>query len=167
MAKRTSRCSSFSTFPKRAGKIFEIALGGVGAPAQQLESAGWIITEALAATLSLDAYLNYLGKSRGEFSVAKEGYVKTRCGWFSDRTVAYLASGKPVIVQDTGFSEFLPCGEGLFAFQTADDIVGAVEKIGKDYERNCQAARRIAEEYFDSDKVLGAMLRACDLRLPS
>ena len=157
----------FLDLPQRAGKIFEIALGGVGAPAQQLEAAGWIITEALAATFSLEAYLDYLGNSRGEFSVAKEGYVKTRCGWFSDRTVAYLASGKPVIVQDTGFSEFLPCGEGLFAFQTADDIVDAIEIIGKEYERNCQAARQIAEEYFDSDKVLGAMLRACDLRLPN
>jgi glycosyltransferase involved in cell wall biosynthesis len=146
--------------------VFEIALGGVGAPAQQLEEAGWIITEALAATWSVDAYLDYLGNSRGEFSVAKDGYVKTRCGWFSDRTVAYLASGKPVIVQDTGFSEFLPCGEGLFAFRTEDDVMGAVEEIGKNYERNCRAARRIAEEYFDSDKVLRAILQACNLTVP-
>jgi hypothetical protein len=155
----------FLDLPHRAGKIFEIALGG-GAPAQKLEATGWIITEALAATWNVDAYLNYLGNSRGEFSVAKDGYVKTRCGWFSDRTVAYLASGKPVIVQDTGFSEFLPCGEGLFAFQTMNDVVGAVKKIKKDYERNCRAARRLAEEYFDSDKVLWAMLQTCHLTVP-
>jgi hypothetical protein len=156
----------FLDLPQRAGNVFEIALGGVGAPSEQLEAAGWTITEALAATQSVDAYLDYLGKSRGEFSVAKNGYVKTCCGWFSDRTVAYLASGKPVIVQDTGFSEFLPCGEGLFAFQTTADVVGAVEQIGEDYERSCRAAKGIAEEYFDSDKVLRAMLQACDLTLP-
>ena len=156
----------FLDLPQHAGKVFEIALGGVAAPAQQLGAAGWIITEALGATRNVNAYLDYLGDSRGEFSVAKDGYVKTRCGWFSDRTVAYLASGKPVIVQDTGFSEFLPCGEGLFAFQTADDVAGAVEEIGKDYERNCRTARQIAEEYFDSDKVLRAMLQACDLAVP-
>jgi len=156
----------FLDLPRRSGEVFEIALGGVGAPAQQLQDAGWIITEALAATLSVDAYLDYIGNSRGEFSVAKDGYVKTRCGWFSDRTVGYLASGKPVIVQDTGFSEFLPCGEGLFAFQTAEDVAGAINEIGKDYDRQCRAARQIAEEYFDSQKVLTAMLKTCDVPIP-
>jgi hypothetical protein len=152
--------------PRRAGNVFEIALGGVNAPAQPLRDFGWIISEALAATSSVKAYLDYIGHSRGEFSVAKEAYVKTRCGWFSDRTVAYLASGKPAIVQDTGFAETLPCGEGLFAFQTADDVVNAVEEIGKDYERQCRAARRIAREHFDSDKVLRTMLQTCDVPVP-
>ena len=156
----------FLDLPRRTGEVFEIALGGVGAPAPQLQDAGWVITEALAATGSVDAYLGYIGNSRGEFSVAKDGYVKTRCGWFSDRTVAYLASGKPVIVQDTGFREVLPCGEGLFAFQTADDVVAAMEEIGRDYGRHCRAARRIAEDYFDSHKVLTAMLTACDVPVP-
>jgi hypothetical protein len=156
----------FLDLPRRAGKVFEIALGGVGAPASQLQDAGWVVTEALAATGSVDTYLSYIGSSRGEFSVAKDGYVKTRCGWFSDRTVAYLASGKPVIVQDTGFREVLPCGEGLFAFQTADDVMDAMEEVGRDYQRHCRAARRIAEEYFDSHKVLTAMLTACDVPVP-
>jgi len=158
---------NFLDLPKRAGDVFEIALGGVGAPAQQLQDSGWIVSEALAATLSVEAYLEYIGNSRGEFSVAKHAYVKTRCGWFSDRSAAYLASGKPVIIQDTGFSEFLPCDEGLFAFQTADDVVRAAEKTGADYEHHCHAARQIAEEYFDSGKVLGAMLEACNLSTPS
>ena len=156
----------FLDLPRHSGEVFEIALGGVGAPAQQLQDAGWIITEALVATLSVGAYLDYIGNSRGEFSVAKDGYVKTRCGWFSDRTVAYLASGKPVIVQDTGFSEFLPCGEGLFAFQTVDDVAGAINGIEGDYERQCRAARQIVEDYFDSQKVLTAMLKACDAPVP-
>jgi hypothetical protein len=149
--------------PQRAGNVFEIALGGVAAPATQLRDAGWTVSEALTATLSVEAYLEYIGNSRGEFSVAKDAYVKTRCGWFSDRTLAYLASGKPVIVQDTGFSDVLPCGKGLFAFRTADEVVDAVEKIGGNYERHCRAARRIAEEYFDSAKVLRKMLTACGL----
>jgi len=152
--------------PRRVGNVLEIALGGVNAPVQLLRDSGWTVTEALAVTLSVEAYLDYIGRSRGECSVAKEAYVKTRCGWFSDRTVAYLASGKPAIVQDTGFSDVLPCGEGLFAFQTADDVVNAVETIGTDYERHCRAARRIAREYFDSDKVLRTMLQTCGLPIP-
>ena len=152
--------------PRRAGQVFEIALGGVDAPAQILRDAGWIVSEALAATLSVETYLDYIGRSRGEFSVAKEAYVKTRCGWFSDRTVAYLASGKPAIVQDTGFTETLPSGEGLFAFRTVDDVVTAADQIAIDYERHCRAARQIAQEYFDSDKILRAMLQTCGVPIP-
>src|SRR5579859_934117 len=154
---------NFLDLPQRLGDVFEIALGGVGLPAQQLQDTGWIVSEALAATLSVEAYLKYIGNSRGEFSVAKNAYVKTRCGWFSDRSAAYLASGKPVIVQDTGFSEFLRCDEGLFVFRTVDDVVNAVEKINGDYENHCLAARQIAVEYFDSGKVLTAMLKTCNL----
>ncbi|HUI08079.1 MAG TPA: hypothetical protein VL486_13855 [Verrucomicrobiae bacterium] len=149
--------------PRHAGPVFELALGGPDAPYDTLHEDGWHISGALEATRTTADYLNYIGNSRGEFSVAKEGYVKTRCGWFSDRTAAYLASGKPAIVQDTGFSESLPCGEGLFAFKNVADIVDAIEKIGKDYQRHCAAARRIAEEYFDSEKILRARLQACDL----
>ena len=156
----------FLDLPRRAGDVFEIALGGVGAPAAELQEAGWHISEALAATLSVDAYLDYIGNSRGEFSVAKDAYVKTQCGWFSDRSVAYLASGKPVIVQDTGFGNILPCGEGLFAFETADDVARALQQIEKDYEHHCRTARRIAEEYFNSDTVLRAMLKTCGVSVP-
>jgi glycosyltransferase involved in cell wall biosynthesis len=111
----------------------------------------------------VDTYLDYIGNSRGEFSVAKEGYVKTRSGWFSERTASYLASGKPAIVQDTGFSGIIPCGEGLFAFKNAEDVLLAVDAIEKEYKRHCLAARRVAEEYFNSDKILGALLRQCGL----
>ena len=149
--------------PHRAGPIFELALGGPDAPYDQLRQAGWHVADALEVTRSIEKYLDYIGHSRGEFSVAKEGYVKTRCGWFSDRTAAYLASGKPAIVQDTGFSESFPCGEGLFAFRNTDEIVSALEEIGRDYQRHCTAARRIAEEYFDSLKVLRERLEVCDL----
>lgn len=153
--------------PKRAGKIFEVALAGPDAPAQKLREAGWIVVDAREVTLEVENYFDFIGRSRGEFSVAKEGYVKTRSGWFSERTANYLAMGKPAIVQDTGWSAIMPTGEGLFAFRTADDIASAVEAIAKDYRRHCQAARRIAEEYFDSDKVLGELLRRCDLPMPA
>jgi hypothetical protein len=153
----------FIDLPKRLGPIFEVALAGPNAPRMEIAAAGWRIADPLQVTATSHSYCEYIARSRGEFSVAVNLEVKSKSGWFSDRTAAYLASGKPVIVQDTGFSELLPCGEGLFAFQTADDVVAAVEEIEKDYGRNCVAARRIAEEYFDSDKVLRAILQACDL----
>jgi hypothetical protein len=145
--------------PKRTGPILELALVGENLPAEELRAAGWHINDALQVTLTVESYLDFIGRSRGEFSVAKEAYVKTRCGWFSDRTAAYLASGKPAIVQDTGFSSSLPCGEGLFAFTHADGAATAVEAINSDYVRHCRAARQIAEEYFDAKKVLARMLQ--------
>ncbi len=149
--------------PKRVGRRFEIALAGPDAPAERLRTAGWEVTAALPATRDVEAYLDYLGRSRGEFGVAKNTYVKTRSGWFSDRTTHYLALGKPAIVQDTGFSEYLPCGEGLFAFRNADEVIRAVETIDRDYQRHCRAARRIAEEHFAAEKVIGRLLNACGL----
>lgn len=150
--------TKFIDLPGRVGSVLEVALGGPNAPAEKLRVAGWSVTGALEATMTVESYLDYIGRSRGEFSVAKEGYVKTRCGWFSDRTVNYLAKGKPAIVQDTGFSEFIPCGEGLFAFKTADDVAASIEIINRNYEFHCRAARRIAEEYFDSDRVVKELL---------
>jgi hypothetical protein len=153
----------FIDLPTRAGKIFEIALAGPNAPVDKLREAGWMVTDPLAATRNVDAFLDYIAGSRGEFSVAKNCYVQTRSGWFSDRTAAYLAVGRPAIVQETGFSEFIPTGEGLFAFETADDVLNAVDAIQKDYRRHSEAARRIAQEHFDSDKLLGSMLKRCGL----
>ena len=149
--------------PRRAAAVFEVALSGVNAPLDQLQGAGWIISSAHEATRTVAAYREFINQSRGEFSVAKHGYVKSRSGVFLDRSLTYLATGKPVILQDTGFSELLPCGEGLFAWRTMDDIVTAVETINRDYAKHCRAARRVAAECFDSDKVLGALLRECDL----
>ncbi len=149
--------------PRRAGRQFELALAGPDAPTDRLRTAGWEVTAALPATIDVEAYLDYIGRSRGEFAVAKDAYVTTRSGWFSDRTANYLAMGKPAVVQDTGFSESLPCGEGLFAFKDADDIAVAVETINRDYKRHCLAARRVAEEYFGSDRVIGKLLRDCGL----
>ncbi len=149
--------------PQIIGDVFEIALGGNNAPRNEIAKAGWHIADPREVTKTPWTYRDYIAQSRGEFSVAVNLEVKTRSGWFSDRTAAYLASGKPVVVQDTGFSDFLPTEEGLFAFQNVDDITDAITELEKDYKRQCEAARRIAEEYFDSDHVLGALLNECEL----
>jgi hypothetical protein len=143
--------------PSRVTPCLEIALGG-SAPYDAIAAAGWRLADAAAVTATPWTYRDYIAQSRGEFSVAVNLEVKTRSGWFSDRTAAYLASGKPVVVQDTGFSEDLPCGEGLFAFNTIDDATSAIEEIGRDYRRHCVAARRIAAEHLDARRVIGRIL---------
>ncbi len=143
--------------PSRVATCLEIALGGK-APYDAIRAAGWRIADAAAVTATPWTYRDYIARSRGEFSVAVNLEVKTQSGWFSDRTAAFLASGKPVVVQDTGFSEDLPCGEGLFAFRTLDDAAAALGEIERDYPRHCQAARRIAEEYFDANRILPRVL---------
>ena len=109
-------------------------------------------------TQDIDRYRDYIRESHGEFTVAKDQNVRLRTGWFSDRSATYLATGRPVITQDTGFGNVLPTGEGLFAFKTADDIVAAVEKIQSDYPRHSKAAWAIARDYFDAERVLGKFL---------
>jgi hypothetical protein len=143
--------------PTRVSSCLEIALGGP-APYDRMIAAGWRIADAATVTATPWTYRDYIGQSRGEFSVAVNLEVKTRSGWFSDRTAAYLASGKPVVVQDTGFSEDLPCGEGLFAFTSMEDAAVAIEDINRDYPRHCRAARRIAEEYLDARRVIGRIV---------
>ena len=103
-------------------------------------------------------YHAFVQGSKAEFGLAKSGYVHSRCGWFSDRSACYLASGRPVIAQDTGFGAFLPTGEGLFSFSTAGDVLAAVEDLDRDYRRHAASARQIAIEHFDSDIVLRRLL---------
>lgn len=149
--------------PARVGPMFEIALAGASAPRERIAAAGWRLADTRTITATPWTYRDYIAQSRGEFSVAVNLEVKTRSGWFSDRTAAYLASGKPVVVQETGFSESLPTGAGLFAFQTIDDAAEMLRTINADYARHCAAARQIAEEYFAAEKVIGEILTACDL----
>jgi hypothetical protein len=108
-----------------------------------------------AAASDPDAFRRYVQGSGAEFSVAQGVYVETGSGWFSDRTVRYLASGKPALVQDTGFGRSYPVGEGLVAFRILEEAIAGAEEIGNDYEHHSHASRALAEEYFDSDKVLG------------
>lgn len=123
-----------------------------------LDRHGWRLVDPQAVAATPDAYRAFVAGSKGELGVAKSGYVNARCGWFSDRSACYLASGRPVVAQDTGFSRHLPVGEGLLAFATEDEAVAAIASLHADYARHARAARAIAEEHFDSARVLGRLL---------
>jgi hypothetical protein len=106
----------------------------------------------------LDSYRSYIESSMGEWSVAKTGYVRAKTGWFSERSACYLAAGRPVVVEDTGFSSVLPVGEGILPFTTLEEAAAGIEDVTADYRRHSSAARSIAAEYFDSGKVLGRLV---------
>lgn len=148
----------FLDLPKTCNEKMELALGGKNNPADELRSHGWIISNPLQVALSDDDFGSYVKHSKGEFSVAKQGYVISKSGWFSERSANYLASGKPVILQDTGYSTDIETGNGIFAFNTMEDINSAFDKVNADYGRQCRYAREIAGEYFDSNKILTALL---------
>ena len=120
---------------------------------------GWHWLDPAIVAHSPDTYRQFIQGSRAEFGIAKAGYVAARCGWFSDRSACYLASGRPVVAQETGFGRFLPAGEGLLAFATVEEAAAGIEAVAGDYPRHRRAARAIAEEYFDSDLVLTRLLR--------
>ena len=151
--------AKFMDLPKLTAVPLELAVSGANVPRRQLVDAGWRVRQANDITISIDSYYDYIRASRGEFSVCKNAFVATNSGWFSERSAIYLASGRPVVLQDTGFSAHLPCGEGLFAVRTADEAAAAIEAIQGDYERHSRRAREIAVEYLDARKVLGGFLR--------
>src|SRR6185369_13458673 len=144
----------FLDLPARCGGAFELALTGYE-PSDRvlLEEHGWAVVDAAALSSDLDRYRDYILESGGEFTVAKDQNVRFRTGWFSDRSAAYLAAGKPVVTQETGFSSTLPTGQGLFAFSTLQEAAAAVDDIVSDYGRHQAAARAIAAEYFDHTVV--------------
>jgi hypothetical protein len=147
--------------PRRLGVPLELALAIHPDEVRDLEALrdnGWICLDPAAVAETPDAYRDFVQGSWAEFGLAKSGYAVADSGWFSDRSACYLASGRPVLGQDTGFGRRLPVGEGLFTFATADDVLAAVEALEADYERNRAAAREIAVEYLDSDRVLGSLL---------
>ena len=145
----------FLDLPNRTQAPIEVAMDGQAPQTMdQLENNGWQTRNALEISTSLEQYRDYIQFSRGEWSVAKNCYVATRSGWFSDRSASFLASGRPVLLQATGFEDWLPTGEGLFAFATLEDAVNAIDQVNSQYKRHSNAAREIALEYFDSRKVL-------------
>jgi hypothetical protein len=151
--------------PRASGERFELAMDpGDPAVRARLAAHGWTLVDPRPISADVDAYRTYVEASRGEFTVAKDIYVRPRSGWFSDRSVCFLAAGKPVITQETGFSELVPSGEGLLAFSTLEEAVAATHVVAADWPRHARAARALAEEYFAADKVIGAMLDAAGLR---
>lgn len=149
----------FILLPGRTDIPMEVAVAGKP-PTGRLETTGWRVRDAHRVTATLDTYRDYIRDSAGEFGVCKEVFVATRNGWFSDRSAAYLACGRPVILQDTGFSDVLPTGEGLMAINDEDEAAEAIEAVFADYDRHAAAARRIAVEYLDAKRVMGAVLDA-------
>ena len=148
---------SFADLPRRTGARFLLAMTGK-APLEDLEARGWQCIDGRTISVSVPTYQAFIESSLAECSIAKDGYVRSWCGWFGDRSASYLASGRPVLLQSTGYEQWLPVGEGALPFSTVDDAVAAVDALATDYERHCRAARALAVEHFDSDKVLTALL---------
>jgi hypothetical protein len=149
--------SPYLQLPGRTGARFEIAVGGAEAD-RTLRQNGWQVRDPFEVSRSPSTYEEFLRSSKGEFSVAKHGYVVSRSGWFSERSAAYLASGRPVVIQETGFSDWLAAGVGVLAFNTPDEALAGIDAVNSRYDFHCRAAREIAEEYFDARKVLPPLL---------
>lgn len=152
----------FINIPSKAALPLEIAIIASDQDNVKLSHHGW---RAIPASLLNDpfAYNSYICSSIGEFTVAKEQYVGFHSGWFSDRSVCYLAAGRPVIMQDTGFGNIIPTGEGLFSFTTEDDALMAIDAVASDYGRHSAAALKIAHEFFDAKHVVGNVLKKIGL----
>ena len=147
----------FIDLPQRIDQSIELATGLANLRPEErdlLESKGWGLRDAHPFTTDPWPYRDYVRSSRGEFTVAKDLHIRLRSGWFSERSACYLAAGRPVVTQDTGFGKFLPTGEGLFSFNTMDEIIAAFDDINSDYEKHSRTARAIAEEYFRAETVL-------------
>lgn len=159
---RVHEFRKFLELPRRAApETFEIALEihpAEVADLNRLAENGWRLADPRAVAGDPWAYQAYVQGSRAEFTVAKNLYVEARTGWFSDRSICYLASGRPVVAQDTGFGRYLPTGEGLLAFATLDEAAAAIDEVSANYPAHARAARALAEEFFSSTRVLGRLL---------
>lgn len=147
--------------PERAPQSFELAFDIHPADSRDgvlLERHGWRLVDPKEVAFDPDSFRRYVQRSGAEFSASQGVYVETESGWISDRTVRYLASGKPALVQETGFSRNVPTGEGLLSYRTLDEAVAGAEAIASDYARHAQAARALAAEHFGSDEILGRLL---------
>jgi glycosyltransferase involved in cell wall biosynthesis len=151
----------FAALPRRIPDRFEVALDidpADAADRARLEAGGWDVVDPLRELGDFSSYARYLRGSAAEISIAKQLYVATRGGWFSDRSAAYLASGKPVVAQDTGFDAALPTGAGLLSFADPDGAVAALEEVAASPREHARAARGLAEEHLDARRVLGRLL---------
>ncbi len=147
--------------PRLTRQVLELALylaDGDGADRELFESQGWRVRHSRDVAGTPELYRAYIQASRGEFSCAKPSCMKFQNAWVSDRTLCYLASGKPAVVQHTGPSAYLPNGDGLFRFTTLEEAAAALDDVCSDYERQCRAAREIAAAYFDATQVVAKIM---------
>lgn len=149
----------FVEAPRQCGETFELATD-IKEPAEQetFLANGWQLTDPHALSIDWNRYRDYVRGSKGEFTVAKDQYTRLHTGWFSDRSACYLAAGRPVITQETGFSEFYGEGKGLLPFRTMEEIVEAAAAVRADYRSHSAAAVRLAREHFEAEKVLAELL---------
>ncbi|MCI0704194.1 MAG: hypothetical protein L0241_24315 [Planctomycetia bacterium] len=150
--------AEYLDLPQRCGELFELAVGSASAPRELLRERGWLLRDPLEVTRDPWTYQEYIRGSRAEFSVAKHGYVSARTGWFSERSACYLASGRPVLVQDTGFTDWLRAVGGVVAFRTPEEAATGVAQIESRYEFHAREARVVVAEYFDARKVLSELI---------
>jgi hypothetical protein len=149
----------FVEAPLRCGETFELATDIKDAGEKNtFDKNDWRLVDPHALSIDWDRYRDYIRASKGEFTVAKDQYTRLNTGWFSDRSACYLAAGRPVITQETGFTEFYGGREGLLPFRTMEDIVAAAGAIRADYPKHAKAAHEIAREYFEAEKVLASLL---------
>lgn len=149
----------YANLPQRCPARFALAIGGAEAPGDRLRGLGWNVLDPLELTRDPFCYREFVQDSMAEFSVAKEGYVSARSGWFSERSAAYLASGRPVVVQDTGFTDWLEADGGVVAFTNPDEALAGLQNVMDRYEWHCREARRVARDYFDANGVLRSLLQ--------
>jgi hypothetical protein len=154
----------FLDAPKRTGRCFRMAMRpSTDEIGQEVAAAGWRLADPRPVSAGMDSYGDFVRGSRGEFTVAKDIYVRPNSGWFSDRSVCYLASGRPVITMRTGFTKFYPAGRGLFEFSSTEEIAAALDAIDADYALQSRAARQLAAEYFNSDAVIQRLMKDAGL----
>jgi hypothetical protein len=152
----------FLDVPQGAGPCFTMAMLPPSTAVEgQVRKAGWGLVDPRPISADMTAYGDFIRASRGEFTVAKDIYVRPRSGWFSDRSVCYLASGRPVVTMDTGWSRFYPAGEGLLHYSSRNEALAALAAVASDYPRHARAARAMAAEYFASERVLSTLLEDC------
>ena len=162
-ASKYAEFQHFATLPRQTGQPLEIAMRrhrDDDPRVQLLRTNGWIVSEGNRIS-GLASYQDFIADSRAEIGIAKNAYVKSRSGWLGDRAGHYLASGRPVLAQSTGFERHLPTGRGLLAFRTLEEAADGIERINHDYAAHCRAAREIAEEHLGYRRVLSRMLETC------
>lgn len=144
--------------PKDTDQNLELALGGPDAPRVELRKNNWEITNPLDISSDPWNYMEYINNSKAEFSVAKEAYVKSYSGWFSERSACYLASGRPVLTQDTGFTEIIETGSGLLSFGSPIEALFGIDEINSNYRKHCKKAKEIAREHFNAKSILKSLI---------
>jgi hypothetical protein len=159
---RAHEFRKFVTLPQITLGRFEVALDIHSADAKDIATLtenGWSLADPASVAQDPWVYRQYIQRSQAEFNASKGIYVDTHSGWFSERSICYLASGRPVLAQNTGIQNVYPVGAGLLTYSTLDEAAACVDRVLRDYDEQSRAARNLAENYFDSDKVLGELLQ--------